>query len=95
MGDSDKKTKINNNSDDQLIILKATIGVNKQYFYEKIKKLTVDLTVIIASITDEIKFSKSSPDQKYSPKTHYFTTVFPANMRDPPLEVEHYKKLVA
>ena len=34
---------------------------------------------------DQIKMSKSSPDQKDSPKAQDLTTVVPANKSDPPI----------
>ena len=43
-------------SDEQLLIIKATIESNKQYYDEKMKNLTEDLTATTASMMDEIKF---------------------------------------
>ena len=62
------RNKMDNNSDYQLLIMQATIESNNQYSDDKIKKLTADLTGIIASMMDQIKISKSSPDKKDSPK---------------------------
>ena len=59
---------MDNKSDCQLLIMQAHIESNKQDSYDKIKKLTVDLTGMIASMMDQIKISKSSPDKKDSPK---------------------------
>ena len=40
---------MDNKSDDQLLTMKATIEPNSQYYDEKMKKLTEDLTPMIAS----------------------------------------------
>ena len=50
------------------------------------KKLTEDLIAIITSIMDQVKFSKSLPDKKDSPKDQDPATLVPDNKRDPPLE---------
>ena len=49
---------MDNKSDEKLLIVQAKIEANRQDYDEKIKKLTEDLTEIIASIMDHIKFSK-------------------------------------
>ena len=59
---------MDNKSDYQLLIMQATVESNKQDYDEKIKKLTADLTGMIASMMGQIKTSKTSPDKKYSPK---------------------------
>ena len=56
------------------------------------KNTTEDLKAMITSMMDQIKNSKSSPDQKDSPKAQYPTTVVPDKNRDPPLEGGHYTK---
>ena len=71
------------------------IKANKQDYDDKMKKLAADFTGIIASMMDQIKISKSSPDKKYSPKSQYLTTVVPSNKKDPPLEGRHSTKMVA
>ena len=53
------------------------------------KNLTEYLTGMITSMLDQIKISKSSPDQKDSPKAQVLNTVVPSNKRDPPLEGGH------
>ena len=45
---------------------------------------------MITSMMDKIKISKSSPDNKDSPKDQYHTTVVSAKNRAPPLEGGHY-----
>ena len=69
------------------------IESNRQDYYEKMKKLTEDLTAIITSIMDQINISKFSPDKKGSLKAQDTTTVVPDNRKDPPLEGGHYTKL--
>ena len=82
-------------SDDQLLIMQDIIESKMQDYYEKMKKLTEDLTAIITSIMDQINISKSSPDKKGSLKAQDTTTVVPDNRKDPPLEGGHYTKLRA
>ena len=48
---------MDNKSDDQLLIVQATIEPNKQDSDEKMKNLTEDLTEMIASMMDLIKIS--------------------------------------
>ena len=55
---------MDNKSDYQLLLMQATFESNKQDSDENMKKLTTDLTGMIASMMDQIKFSKSSPDKK-------------------------------
>ena len=55
---------MDNKSYYQLFIMQATIEPNKQDFDEKTKNLTADSTVMTASMMDQIKISKSSPDKK-------------------------------
>ena len=52
-----------NKSYDQLLIMQATIDSTRQDSDEKKKDLTEDLTEIIASMMDQIKISKYSPDK--------------------------------
>ena len=73
--------------------MQATIDANRQDYDEKIKNLTEDLTEMIASMMDQIKISKHSPDKNDSPKAHNPTTVVPANNKAPPLEGRHYTKI--
>ena len=49
---------------------------------------------MIALIMDQIKFSKSSPDTKDSPKDQDPVNVVPAKKEDPPLEGGNSKKMV-
>ena len=84
---------MDNKSDDQLIIIQATIEPNKKYFIEKMKNLTQDLTGMIASMMDQVKISKSSPDKKDSPKSQDPATVVPANKKAPSLKGGHSKKI--
>ena len=76
---------MDNKSYDQLLIMKPTIYSNKQYYYEKIKNLTEELTSMIASMMYQIKISKYSPDRKDSPKAQDPTTVVLVNNKPPPL----------
>ena len=55
--------------------------------------LRSDITLMIASIMDQIKILKSSSGTNYSPKAQDPTTVVPANKRDQPLQDGHYKKI--
>ena len=41
---------------DQLLIIHSTIDANRQYYDEKMKKLTEKLTEIIASMMDQTFF---------------------------------------
>ena len=70
----------------------ATIDFNRQYYDEKMKKLTEYLTEMITSIMDLIQISKSSSVKKYSPKAQNPTTVVPYNKNAPPLEGGHSKR---
>ena len=73
--------------------MQATIESNSQYFDEKMKNITEDLTAMITSMMYHIKISKSSPDQKDSPKAQDPTTLVPDNKRDSTLEGGHYTKI--
>ena len=53
-----------NKSNQQLLIMQSTIEYNRQYYDEKIKKLTEDLTEMITSMMDNIKISKYSLENK-------------------------------
>ena len=61
---------MNDHSDDQLLLMQATIDYNRQAYDEKMKKLIEDLIAMSASIMDQIKILKFSPDKKDSPKAH-------------------------
>ena len=76
---------MDNNPDDQLLTMQATIEANRKYYDEKMKKLTEYLTAMITSIMDHIKTSKYSPDNEYSPKAQDPTTVVLDNKSDTPL----------
>ena len=89
------KNKIDNKSDEQLLVMQATIDANRQDYDEKIKKLKEDLTSMIKSMMDHIKILEYFPDKNYSPKSQYPITVVPDNNKDPSLEGGHSKKLVA
>ena len=56
---------MDNKSDDQLQIMQSTIEYNKQYSYDKMKKLTENLTAMITSMMYQIKIPKYSPYKKY------------------------------
>ena len=81
---------MNNKSDDQLLIMQDTTESNRKYYDEKTKKLTEYLTSTILPMMDQIKTSKSSPENKDSPKAQDKTTVVPAKNKAPPLEGGHY-----
>ena len=49
---------MDNNPDDQLLIMQATIEASRQDYYEKTKNLTEDLTEMITSMIYQITFSK-------------------------------------
>ena len=55
---------MNEKSDDQLLIMQATIESNRKDSDDKIKNITEELTGMIASMMDHIKISKYSPDKK-------------------------------
>ena len=58
---------------------------NRQGSDDKMKNLTEDLTAIIASMMDQIKFYKSSTDKKYSTKSQDTNTLVPSNKKAPSL----------
>ena len=51
------QNKMDNESDDDLLIPEATIESKRQDSDEKMKNLTEDLTAIIISMMDQIKIS--------------------------------------
>ena len=65
---------------------------NRKYSNAEIRNLTEELTRIITSMTDHIRISKSSPENKDSPNDQDPTTVFPYTKRAPPLECRHSTK---
>ena len=87
------RNKMDNKSDFQLLIIQATIESNKQDSNEKTKKLTADLTGMIASMMDQINMSKYSPYKKDSPKAQDTTTMVLDNKKSPPLEGGHSTKI--
>ena len=81
------------NSDEQFLVVKATIEDNNQeadknhkYTNDKLTQLTDNLQVLIALMTDKTNISKSSPAQKDTSDPPYPTTVVLANRRATPLE---------
>ena len=46
---------MDNKSDDQLLIMQATIKTNRKYYHEKMKKLTENLIEMIESMMYNIK----------------------------------------
>ena len=46
---------MDNKSNDQLLIMQATIETNRQDSYEKMKNITEELTGIISPMMDQIK----------------------------------------
>ena len=83
---------MDNNSDDQLLIMQAMIDTNSQDYYEKRFNIEADITEMIVSMIDQIKISKSSPENNDSPKAQDRTTVVLANKKAPPLEGGHSTK---
>ena len=92
---SSGQNKLDNKSDDHLLIVQGTIESSRQDSDKKAKNLTEDLIEMIASMMDQIKILKSSPDKKDSPKAQDPNTVVPDNNKSPPLEGGHYKRMVA
>ena len=94
---------MDNKSDEQFLIIQATIESNRQETdekqmktYEKLRKTTEDqnvLTATITSMTDQTNNSKLSPYQKDTSNDLEPTTVVPANRRDPPLDGGHSTKI--
>ena len=84
---------MDNKSYDQLLTMKATIESNSQYYDEKMKKLTEDLTPMIASMMDQMKIPKSSSENKDSPKDQNTTTVVLANKKAPPFKDGYSKRI--
>ena len=80
---------MDNNSDEQLLIVQATIEANSKYYDNKMKNPTEDLTAIIASMMDQIKKYKYFSYKKDSPKNQDPTTLVPANKKAPTLEGGH------
>ena len=87
---------MDNRSDEQFLIIQATIESNRQETYDKqintdkkLTNITEDLnflTEIITSMMDQTNNSKFSPAQKDTSNPPDPTTVVPANRRDPPLD---------
>ena len=73
--------------------MQDTLEANSQYFDEKMKNITEDLTAMITSMMYHIKISKSSPDRKDSTKAQDPTTVVPDDKRDSPLEGGNFTKI--
>ena len=84
---------MDNKPDNQLLIIQANIEANRKYPEEKMTNLTEDLTGMIESMMGQIKFSKSSPDNKDSPKTQYPNNVVPSNKKVPPMKGGNYIKI--
>ena len=94
---------MDSNSDEQFLIVKATVEANRKYTDEKqmntdekLTKVTEDpkfLTATITSMIDQTKFFKFSPAQKDESNPQYPTTVVPDNTRDPPLDGGHSSKI--
>ena len=76
---------MDNKSYDQILVIQAYIESNRKYYNERMKKLTEDLTKMIAPMMYQIKYSEYSPEKTYSPKSQGPTAVVPSNKRAPPL----------
>ena len=88
------------NSDEQFLIIQATVEGNNQETDEKqintdekLTHITENLKVLTAFMMDQNKNSKFSPDQKYTPTPLEPTAVVPANRRAPPLDIVHSTKI--
>ena len=55
---------MDNKSDDQFLVVQYMIDANSQDYDEETKKLTEYLTGMIASLMDQIKTSKHSPEKR-------------------------------
>ena len=80
---------MDNKFDVDLLIVQATIKSNRKDSEKKTKHtkyLKSMITSTTASMMDNNNISKYSPDNKDSPKSHYTTTVIPANRRSTPLD---------
>ena len=86
---SSVQNKMDKNSYDQLLIMQVTIDANRQDSDEKMNNITEDLTSMITSIMDHIKYFKYSPYNKDSPKYQYPTNLFLSNNKAPKLEGVH------
>ena len=75
--------------------MQATIDSTRQDYDEKMNKIAEEPTEIIVSMMDQIKISKPSLVNKYSPKSQHPTTLVLAKKRSPPLEGGHSTKLMA
>ena len=87
------RNKMDNKSDYQLLIMKYTIEYNNQDSDDNTNNLTADLTGMIASIMDQIKISKASPDKKDPPKAQDNTTVVSDNKKSPQLKCGNSTKI--
>ena len=85
--------KMGKKSDEDFLIIKSTIKSNRQDTYEKLTNLTEDLKAMIRSIMYQTNNPKSFPAQKYTSNHPDPITVFPANMRAPPLDGGHSTKI--
>ena len=84
---------MDNKSVGQFLVMKDIIDAIRQYYDEKMKNIAAYLTSMIASMMDQIKFSKSSPDKKYSSKSQDPITAVLVNKKAPPLEGGIYTKI--
>ena len=73
------QNNMDNNADDQLLSMQATIGDSRKYYDDTMKNLTVNLMAMFKSIINQIKISKSSQEKRYSQKSQDTTTVIQAN----------------
>ena len=87
-------------SDEQFLVIEATIESNKQEADknqmktdEKLTLLTENLQVLTELMTYKTYVSKSSQSQKDTSTPPEPTTVVKTNRRDPPLEGGHYIKI--
>ena len=94
-------------SDEELLIIQATIEANKHEADkkdmktaekkmktdEKLTQLTENLQVFTALMMYQTSISKSSPTKNDTSNPPDPTTVVLTNMRDPPLEEGHYTRI--
>ena len=92
--------KMDTKSDDQVLVIEATIEANKQEAdknkqeadknhketTDNIKQLTETLNQVLVELKDKNNILKSSPAQKYTSTPPDPTTMVQTNRRAPPLE---------
>ena len=83
-----------NKSEEQFILMQATIENNKQEMKAKMKSITETLKVFTTCMMDQTNIYKYSLTQKYTSTRPYPTTLVPTNRRYPSLKGDTLPKLV-